>query len=127
MLTAPIAKNLENYTKVLLFNHAGAIVTVGLLMMLGTNEQYSSESFHWTFAILPRRVWGALFVVVSLLLYFKPRAWTGAVFATTIFLYGLSLLAAVFTGDAQSLSAWIWVTVVGVNMFLWTAYGRFKQ
>lgn len=127
MLTAPQITRTERYTKILLFNHMGAISTAGALLMLAGDSQYTSDSFIWTFTILPRRLWGLLFIIVSMLLYFRPRAWTGAVFATTLFLYGLSLLAAVFTGDSESLSGWIWVTLVGVNMFLWTAYGRFKQ
>jgi cell division protein FtsW (lipid II flippase) len=123
----PYTRQVSRYTNLILFNHMGAVVTAGILMILGTNEQYRSNSFHWAFMIMPRQLWGALFVVTSLLLYFRPRAWTGAVFSTSIFVYGLSLLAAVLTGHSESLSGWIWVTLVGVNMFLWTAYGRFKQ
>lgn len=126
-LTAPYVKDVSKYTTVLLLNHLGAIVTAGLLLMFAPDSMYSSESFKWTFSILPRRLWGLLFVLTSVLLYVRPRAWTGAVFSTALFLYGMSLLAAVFTGDSESLSGWIWVTLVGANMFLWTAYGRFKQ
>lgn len=127
MIPAPYVKNTGAYTKVLLLNHLGAISTAGLCLALGADSMYSSDSFRWTFSIIPRRLWGVIFIAISLLLYLRPRAWTGAVFSTTIFLYGLSLLAAVFTGDSESLSGWIWVTLVGANMLLWTAYGRFKQ
>lgn len=127
MLSAPYVKRTERYTKSLLLNHAGAIITAGLCLMLGTDEQYSSTGFRWTFELLPRRVWGALFVAASLILYLCPRAWTGALFATVVFSYGTTLLAAVLTGDSESLSGWIWVTLVGANMLLWTAYGRFRR
>lgn len=117
----------KKYTKVLLFNHMGAVVTAGLLLMLGTDEQYKSDSFKWTFSIMPRQLWGAIFVASALLLYLKPRAASGALFSTVLFLYGMSLLAAVFTGDAESLSGWIWTALVGANMYIWTAYGRFNK
>jgi hypothetical protein len=115
------------YTRVLLFNHMGAVVTAGILLIIGTDEQYKSDSFIWTFSILPRQVWGVLFVMSALLVYLKPRASTGSLFATVLFMYGMSLLAAVVTGDAESLSGWVWTALVGANMYLWTAYGRFNK
>lgn len=117
-----------SYTKLLLFNHMGAIVTAGLMLLLAPSSQYAAtaSSLKWNFEILPRQLWGVLFILSSVMLFIKPRAVTGAIFSSIVLLWGVCLLAGVISGDSQSMSAWIWPTLAGMNMMLWTGFARFQ-
>lgn len=127
ILNSPQASTTKRYTNLILLNHMGAVCTAGLMLLFGSDSQYTSTSLIWTFLILPRRVWGLLFIASAVFVFIRPRAISGALFATILFMYGMSVLASVFTGDSESLSGWVWPALVGANMYLWTAYGRFNK
>ena len=96
---------------------ATASAAIGLILLAAADSAYTSTAFRWTFTILPRRVWGLAFVLTGAIAAScgdRPIGRTaGAVLTVLLFLYGLSLAAALITGEAQSASGWAWPITAG--------------
>jgi hypothetical protein len=90
-----------------------AVLGAGLLLR---PEGYTSDSYNVAFDLMSPQLWGLLFVwssIVSALRMF-PRWFHFGTFIFVCFGWGLSLLAAVLIGEAESVAGAAWILGWGV-------------
>lgn len=102
---------------------AAAAFLHGALMTFSASGTYSSGSYTVLFRMADQRIWGVAFMLAGALAFaWMGRSWWTSVPLTGLFLaWALGLFAAIVTGDAESLSGPIWVTVIAVVLATSTA------
>lgn len=93
------------------------LIGLGLLLWPG---QYVASGYHVVFDIMPRRAWGAAFTTGAACLFAARRPLTMFVAVLVLASWSIGLLAAVFTGDAQSLTGWVYPAALA-GLLVWGA------
>ena len=102
---------------------AAWLLVIGAGMLFGGDGAYTSGSFTVAFEIMPRRAWGAAFLAAGLLWFVtNGKGWAFLPMAIVVPTYALALLAAVVTGDSESLTGWAWPSMVASVLLITAAH-----